>query len=90
MRIDRSENGRINIRDIQDDMGSGSTLNLLLGEDGDVVLTLRNPDVEDILRRARAGVGQEISIEFCTFHGGGHNPLLARELRKLVMLLVEK
>lgn len=69
MRIDRFNNRGISIRDIPDDMGSGTKLNLLVEEDGDVILTLRNPDMEEILRRVRAGVGQEISIQFCTFQG---------------------
>lgn len=90
MRIDCDERGVTNIRDIPDDMGSEAKLNLLVEEDGDVILTLRNPDKKELLSRARVGVGQEISIQFCTGPGGGHHTLITRKLRELVMLLVEE
>ena len=90
MEINRFENGQINIRGVEGDMGEDTKMDIIIERDGDVILTLRNPGLEEILRRAQAGVGQEISIQFCTKQGGGQNPKIATKLRELVMLLAEK
>lgn len=90
MRIDRLKDGVVSIRDIPDDMGSDASLSILVEGDSDVILTMKNPDIEEISRRARAGVGQEITIQFCTAPGGGHNLLITRKLRELAMLLAEE
>jgi len=89
IRINRFENGITDIRGIPDDMGSDAKLDILVEEDGDVVLTLRSTNIEDVIRRARAGVGQEITIQFCTRTGGGHNTLITRKLRELAILIAE-
>lgn len=90
MRIDRFTDGVVSIRDIPDDMGSKTALSILVEADGDVVLTMKNPNIEEILRRAKAEVGQEITMQFCTLAGGGHNYLITRQLRELAMLLAKE
>jgi hypothetical protein len=89
MKIEQFE-GITRVKDITDDMGSEAKLAIFVEQDGDVILTLADSDKEGCVRRAKAGVGQEITIQFCTAMGGGHKPLIARKLRELVMLLAEE
>ena len=64
------------IRDIQGDMGEPSRLQLLQQPDGDVVLTIYNPE---------AGIIE--SIEFCSSSGGGRLPVVAQKLREIIKAL---
>lgn len=61
------------IKDIEGDMGEDERLQMTQQPDGDVVLTLYNPD--------KGVIG---SIEFCTSNGGGRYPVIAKKLRELI------
>ena len=68
----------IKVQEIQGDMGEAERMQLLQQPDGDVILSLYNVEK-----------GQTGSIEFCTRHGGGRYPIIAKKLRELIAELVK-
>lgn len=66
------------IKDIEGDMGEDERLQMLQQPDGDVILTLYNPD--------KGKIG---SIEFCSGGGGGHHPEFTKKLRECIKALME-
>ena len=67
------------IKDIEGDMGEDERLQMLQQPDGDVVLTLYNPE--------KGVIG---SIEFCSGGGGGGQPFFTKKLRECMAALMEK
>jgi hypothetical protein len=77
MKVEKNESGpvRYNIRGIENDMGEGITMNFLVEQDGDVVITLFEP-----------GKGS-IEMNINTFQGGTRTPGLAKRLRQVAEFL---
>ena len=78
--IDQKGDGncRYTILNIEDDMSPHIRMNLILQDDGDIILWLTQPG-----RR-------QISIEFCTpIAGGGRHPIIVKHLRAMIDELVE-
>jgi len=68
-----TEHQQIIVKDIEGDMGEGTRMQLLQQPDGDVIITLYNPE---------KGIIE--SIEFCSSSGGGRRPIIAQRLRDLI------
>ncbi len=77
MQAERSEGQRPYIRGIEDDGGRGVQMNLIVEDDGDVIITMR--DVNDPTK--------ELVMEFNNSQGAAHHPLISRELSRLAELL---
>ncbi len=77
MRAERFESGSVSdhIRDVEDDMGSRTTMDLLVEEDGDVIVVFQDPK-------------QKMQMQFCA--SGSQHPGVARKLREIVELLQEE
>lgn len=73
---DRPKGGNLIIKGIEGDMGEETTLKLLVQPDGDVTV-----DISDGKR--------SLMIEFCSLGGGGRDPRIAQQLRKLAFLLAD-
>ena len=91
MKVERFANGPLqaSVQQITGDMGEAATLKILVTRDGDVIITMRDPNPISE-GQYRAGVGQEISMQFCTINGGSKNPQIAQKIRELVFLLTEE
>lgn len=81
MRVEKFEKGPIqyHIRDLEDDMGEQTQMDLLVEEDGDVIVTLRGHNA-----------ALALSMQFCTRMGGGRYPVISAKLRELVKILAEE
>lgn len=79
MKAERFDSGptQCEIRGIEGDMGEETRINLLVKEDGDVTLSLIDP---------QRGM---VEIDFNALRGGTHNSIMARTLRALAFALTE-
>jgi len=68
---------QLRIANVRGDVGE-TTLSMIIQQDGDVSLSLTDPDKE------------MVDIEFCTRAGGGKNPLLADAFRGLIRNLADQ
>ena len=77
MRGERFPNGPVSdhIRDVEDDMGSKTTMDLLVERDGDVIIVFKNEK-------------QKLQMQFC--NSGSRHPGVDRKLREIVELLQEE
>lgn len=78
MKAERYENGPMmyRIKGVESDMGEGTTLDLVIQNDGDALITLWN-----------VTEGQRLDIEICTSMGGTHTLGLAMKLREVAEYL---
>jgi len=67
------------IRDIEGDMGEPVKMDLLVEEDGDVIVVLKNLQE-----------GQQLEIQFCTPQGGARHAGIAKGFREIAKLLYEE
>ncbi len=66
----------IHVSEIEGDMGEDVVMSLMQQPDGDMILGLYHPHTNE-----------RLSVEFCTFNGGGRRPWVAKKLRELLELL---
>lgn len=68
-----------------EDMSPTGKLRLIEQDDGDMIVAIV-PDVEESNRNGRLPVS--LSVEFCTFGGGGQSPRTLDALRDLMTAMV--
>ena len=68
---------QLRIANLRGDMGE-TTLSMIIQQDGDVCLSLTDPQKGTV------------DIEFCTFTGGGKNPLLTEAFRNFTRTLADQ
>ncbi len=66
----------IHVSEIEGDMGEDVVMSLMQQPDGDMIIGLSHPHTNE-----------RLSVEFCTFGGGGHRPAIAKKLRELLQIL---
>jgi hypothetical protein len=80
MKSERYESGPIMyfIRGIEDDMGEGKSMNIMIEQDGDAIITIVDSKGEQV-----------VDMQICTSNGGTHTRGLAMRFKQIAEFLYE-